>query len=157
VKFDPRWGGPGTVEFATLASWPARAEPGIKHYSGTAVYTKRFDLPPGAGAGRGSARWFLDLGSVRELAEVRLNGRSGGIVWAPPFCVEITGAVQPTGNLLEVEVVNFWPNRVIGDAALPAEQRLTKTNILELKANTALMESGLLGPVRLETLAGDVR
>ena len=157
VKFDPRWGGPGTVEFATLASWPARAEPGIKHYSGTAVYTKRFDLPPGAGTGRGSTRWFLDLGSVRELAEVRLNGRSCGIVWAPPFRVEITGAVQPTGNLLEVEVVNFWPNRVIGDAALPAEQRLTKTNILELKANTALMESGLLGPVRLETLAGDVR
>ncbi|MBM3854114.1 MAG: hypothetical protein FJ399_13325, partial [Verrucomicrobia bacterium] len=157
VRFDPRWGGPGAVEFANLASWPAHAEPGIKHYSGTAVYTKRFDLPPGAGTGNRAARWFLDLGSVRELAEVRLNGKSYGIVWAPPFRVEITGAVRPTGNLLEVEVVNFWPNRVIGDAALPAEQRLTKTNILELKANTALMASGLLGPVRLETLAGDSR
>jgi hypothetical protein len=146
VRFDPRWGGPGAVEFASLASWPTRSEPGIKHYSGTATYTKMFDAPPPAG------RVFLDLGKVRELAEVRVNGKSCGIVWAPPFRVEVTAALKPTGNVLEIEVVNFWPNRVIGDAALPVEKRLTKTNVRELKAETPLIESGLLGPVRLETL-----
>jgi hypothetical protein len=144
VRFDPKWGGPGEVEFAALTSWPTRSEPGIKFYSGTAVYTKTFDQPAGA------ARCFLDLGNVREVAEVRVNGKSCGIVWAPPFRVEITDAVKPTGNRLEIDVVNFWPNRVIGDAALPPERRLTKTNVLELKATTPLVESGLLGPVRLE-------
>jgi hypothetical protein len=147
VRFDPRWGGPGAVEFSTLTSWPTRSEPGIKFYSGTAVYTKTFDLPAASDKGRR----FLDLGNVRELAEIRVNGKSCGITWAPPFRVDITDAVKPTGNTLEVEVVNFWPNRVIGDAALPVAQRLTKTNVLELKADTPLIESGLLGPVRLET------
>lgn len=150
VRFDPRWGGPGPVEFAQLDNWTARSEPGIRHYSGTAVYSKRFDLPAAPGARAGAERWYLDLGHVRELAEVRVNGVSCGVTWAPPFRVDITAAVKPAGNELEIEVVNFWPNRVIGDAALPAEQRLTRTNVLELKADTPLIESGLLGPVRLE-------
>ena len=144
VRFDPRWGGPGAVEFSTLTNWATRTEPGIKFYSGTATYTTTFDRPSHAG------RCFLDLGQVRELAEVRVNGQSCGIVWAPPFRVDITAAVKPTGNTLEVDVVNFWPNRIIGDAALPVEKRLTKTNVRELKADTPLVESGLLGPVRLE-------
>lgn len=146
VRFDPRWGGPREVEFSTLVSWPTRTEPGIKFYSGTATYTKTFDAPAKTG------RVFLDLGKVRELAEVRVNGQTCGIVWSPPFRVEITAALRPTGNRLEVDVVNFWPNRVIGDAALPVAQQLTKTNVRELKADTPLIESGLLGPVRWETL-----
>ena len=152
MQFDPRWGGPGAVEFSSLVSWPTRTEPGIRHYSGTAVYTKRFDLPAAAKNTARATRYFVDLGNVRELAEVRVNGKSCGIVWAPPFRVDVTDAAQPTGNTLEVEVVNFWPNRIIGDAALPLEKRLTKTNVLELKASTPLVESGLLGPVRLGTL-----
>jgi hypothetical protein len=83
---------------------------------------------------------------------VRVNGKACGIVWSPPFRVEITSALKPTGNRLEIDVVNFWPNRVIGDAALPVAQQLTKTNVRELKADTPLIESGLLGPVRLEPL-----
>jgi hypothetical protein len=146
VKFDPRWGGPASAVFPELISWTERPEAGIKHYSGTAVYTKSFDLPKTDRA----ARLLLDLGRVRELAEVRLNGKSCGIVWAPPFRVDITDAVQPGANQLEVEVVNFWPNRIIGDAALPKEQRLTQTNIRKLTRDTKLMESGLFGPVRLQ-------
>ncbi len=152
VRFDPRWGGPESVEFSTLQSWPTRTEPGIKFYSGTAVYRRTFDLPASTRAADQTIRRFIDLGHVRELAEVRVNGKSCGIVWAPPFRVEVTEALKPTGNLLEVEVVNFWPNRIIGDATLPVEQRRTRTNILELKSDTPLVESGLLGPVRLETL-----
>jgi hypothetical protein len=126
-----------------LKSWTERAEPGIRHYSGTATYRMNFDCPKA-----GNPLW-LDLGNVREMARVRLNGTDLGVVWTPPFRVEVTGVVKPTGNQLEVEVVNFWPNRIIGDDALPKEQRLTQTNIRKLTKATALMPSGLLGPVQL--------
>ncbi len=86
---------------------------------------------------------------MRELAEIRLNGRALGIVWAPPFRVEISGVAKPTGNDIEIDVVNFWPNRIIGDASRPPERRLTRTNIRKLTADTALMPSGLLGPVTI--------
>ena len=148
AAFDPAWGGPAHVRFQRLVDWTERPEPGIRYYSGAATYSKRFDLPPAA---RAAPRLWLDLGDVRELAEVRLNGRRLGVVWRPPFRVEITGAVKPVGNLLEVEVVNFWPNRIIGDRRLPPEKRRTRTNIRKLTAKTPLMKSGLLGPVRLMT------
>jgi hypothetical protein len=80
---------------------------------------------------------------------VKLNGRSCGVVWCPPFRVEITGQLKTAGNRLEVAVVNFWPNRIIGDANLPVALRFTRTNIRALTASTPLTESGLLGPVRI--------
>jgi len=80
---------------------------------------------------------------------VKVNGKSCGITWTPPFRADITGAVKSGANRLEIEVVNFWPNRIIGDASLPPAQRLTRTNIRNLKANTPLMESGLFGPVHI--------
>jgi hypothetical protein len=148
VHFDPKWGGPESAMFDQLISWTTRPEPGIKYYSGTATYEKYFELPVPSATVPG-AKLLLDLGDVRELAEVKVNGQSCGIIWTPPFRADITGAVKPGENKLEIEVVNFWPNRIIGDASLPPDQRLTKTNIRNLKANTALMESGLLGPVRI--------
>ncbi len=135
------------IVFDPLASWTTRSEPGIKFYSGTATYVKSFDLP--ASVRHPASEIWLDLGSVRELAEVRVNGQSCGIVWAPPFRVDITEAVKPGANALEVDVVNFWPNRLIGDASLPPEKRLTRTNIRKLTRDTPLIESGLLGPVRI--------
>ena len=150
VAFDPKWGGPASAGFDQLVSWTDRSEPGIKFFSGTATYHKRFDLPSQPRPIEEGSRIFLDLGNLRELAEVRLNGRSLGIVWSPPFRVDITDAVKPAGNVLEVDVVNFWPNRIIGDDSLPPEQRLTKTNIRKLTKDTALMPSGLLGPVTLQ-------
>jgi hypothetical protein len=148
VRFDTNWAGPAEVQFDSLVSWPERPEPGIKFFSGTATYEQTFDLPQSAISNRPSAI-LLDLGNVRELAEVKLNGKSCGITWTPPFRVDITHALQPGSNRLEIEVVNFWPNRIIGDAALPKEQRLTRTNIRKLTKDTKLMESGLLGPVRV--------
>jgi hypothetical protein len=144
VQFDPHWGGPQSVAFDTLESWTRREESGVKYYSGTAVYRKKFTPPDAKGR-----KIFIDLGNVRELAEVKVNGQSCGIVWAPPFRTEITGALRSGENDLEVEVVNFWPNRIIGDLFLPQPERFTKTNIRQFKENTPLMESGLLGPVRL--------
>ncbi len=122
VAFDPKWGGPASADFPRLVNWTERPEPGIKYYSGTAVYSTRFDLPAKL-SGQKENLW-LDLGEVRELAEVRLNGRSLGIVWAPPFHVEISQNVKANDNILEVEVVNFWPNRIIGDQFLPGRETL---------------------------------
>jgi hypothetical protein len=148
VHFDPKWGGPATAQFDSLVSWPTRPEPGIKFYSGTATYEKTFDMPQSAIGNRQSAI-LLDLGDVRELAEVKVNGQSCGIVWCPPWRVDVTDAVRSGENQLQVEVVNFWPNRIIGDASLPPEQRLTRTNIRKLTAQTPLEPAGLFGPVQL--------
>src|SRR6185312_12653158 len=145
VAFDPEWGGPSSVQFDSLMSWPDRPEPGIKYYSGTAIYRKEFELPI---TSTNTAVW-LDLGNVRELTEVKVNGQSCGIVWAPPFRVNITRAIKPGADQLEVEVVNFWPNRIIGDQFLPESERLTRTNIRQLTRRSPLMPSGLMGPVRL--------
>ena len=147
VQFDPKWGGPESAVFERLVSWPQRPEEGIKHFSGTARYRKTFDLP--AACRRPGLPLVLDLGEVKELAEVRLNGKNLGILWARPFRVDVTDAIKPVNNELEIEVVNFWPNRIIGDESKPPEKRLTRTNIRKLTKETPLMPSGLLGPVRL--------
>jgi hypothetical protein len=149
VSFDPKWGGPSNVEFAKLVSWTTRPEDGIKYYSGAATYRKSFDLPP---AMQGShARLALNLGDVKFVAQVRLNGKDLGALWTKPFRVEITDAVKPSGNVLEIDVANLWPNRIIGDSVLPPERRFTHTNIVYTQ-DTPLWESGLLGPVKLEVI-----
>lgn len=151
--------------FEKLISWTERPEDGIKYYSGTAVYRKVFNLaklpiddcrmpneeksPDKSEIGNLKSKICIDLGSVRELAEVRLNGKPVGIVWAPPFRVDVTDAIKSGPNVLEVDVVNFWPNRIIGDASLPPEKRMTKTNVRKLTKDTPLMSSGLLGPVNI--------
>lgn len=152
VAFDPQWGGPAEAEFSTLQSWTEHPEEGIRHYSGTATYTKTFDMPEDAlGPDK---KWLLDLGTVREIASVRLNGKALGVLWTPPFQAEVTEVLKETDNLLEIAVVNNWPNRLIGDAGLPEAQRLTRTNVTKFKTDMPLTPSGLLGPVRLLTGKG---
>jgi len=148
VTFDPKWGGPEKVVFENLVDWTKRPEEGIRYYSGTATYHKTFDLP--GALGRGRKRIHLDLGRLKNVAAVRLNGKDLGVVWTAPWRVEITAAVKPTGNRLEIDVVNLWPNRLIGDAKLPAAKRLTKTNVTKFsRGKHKPLESGLLGPVTL--------
>jgi hypothetical protein len=148
VHFDPKWGGPESIVFERLDDWTKRPETGIKYYSGTATYKKTFDLPESSRSpGR---RLYLDLGKVKNVAEVRLNGKNLGVVWTAPWHVEITAVVKPTGNALEIDIVNLWPNRLIGDAALPPEKRLTVTNVKKFHKDFPLYESGLLGPVTLK-------
>jgi hypothetical protein len=164
VRFDPRWGGPGTVAFQELEDWITRAEEGVKYYSGTATYHKTFDAPD-------SFVTYLDLGTVKNLAHVRLNGEDLGIVWTAPWRVNVGKVLRAKGNQLEIEVVNLWPNRLIGDGGLPKKDRLTKTNVRTYErilpaafpcwwnldceerkktgAPATLLSSGLLGPVRL--------
>ncbi|MEY2427287.1 MAG: (4-O-methyl)-D-glucuronate---lignin esterase, partial [Verrucomicrobiota bacterium] len=146
VNFDPKWGGPKSVVFDSLTDWTNRPEAGIKYYSGTAVYHTQFDLKTLPAKGQ---RLLLDLGEVHEVASVRLNGRSLGVLWAKPARVDITDAAKAKDNDLEVTVVNLWPNRLIGDEALPKEWRFTETNIRKFGPASPLLPSGLIGPVGL--------
>ncbi len=170
VRFDPKWGGPAAVTFDELGDWSKHADPGIRHYSGTAVYQKTFNVTPAPAAGE---RFFLDLGRVSVMAEVRWNNRDLGILWKPPFRVEVTEALRPGENTLELRVVNLWVNRQIGDEQLPDDSernpdgtlkrwpawlaegkasptgRHTFTSWRLWKKDSALQESGLLGPVRV--------
>lgn len=143
VHFNPAWGGPAAIEFQRLEDWITRSEPGIRHYSGKATYTRRFDAPSGA-----AGRVWLDLGVVKNVAAVRLNGSDLGIVWTAPWRIELTAAMRPMGNQIEIDVINLWPNRLIGDAARPPAERLTRTN-RSFGVKDPLSSSGLLGPVRL--------
>jgi len=147
VSFDPKWGGPEHAVFNALVDWTKRPEDGIKFYSGTAVYRTKFTLAARPVAGQ---RLLLDLGEVHEEAVVKLNGTDRGVVWTRPARVDITSAARVGQNDLEITVVNLWPNRLIGDAALPAEKRFTETNIRKFTKATPLLPSGLLGPVTLQ-------
>jgi (4-O-methyl)-D-glucuronate---lignin esterase len=147
VSFDPDMKAPAEVSFATLEDWTKRPESGIKHYSGIATYRKEFDLPASIPVG---SSIMLDLGTVHNLARIRLNGHELGVVWCAPWHIDITDAVQSKQNRLEIEVANLWPNRLIGDQALPKEQRVSRTNFNPYKPDSPLLPSGLLGPVTLK-------
>ena len=151
VRFAPGWGAPAAVLFKSLASWTQHADAGVKYFSGTAVYEKEIEVA--AELLRPHQALELDLGDVRELAEVILNGRNLGIVWKPPRRVDMTGAVHPGKNRLEIRVTNLWPNRIIGDQFVPEPQRLTRTNIRKFTKESPLLPSGLLGPVVLRSVA----
>ncbi len=147
VSFDPKLGGPGEVAFDALEDWSQRPEQGIKYYSGIATYRRRFDLPEQSSVG--NRRILLDLGVVHNVARVRLNDRDLGVVWCAPWQIDVTDAVQKLGNHLEIDVANLWPNRLIGDQALPENERISWTTFQPYKADSPLLPSGLLGPVTL--------
>jgi hypothetical protein len=147
LAFPPKLGAPAAATFEPLISWSDSTNDGIKYFSGTATYEKSFSLREEfLQTGR---RVFLDLGSVKNLAEVSLNGKPLGILWKEPFRVEITGAARPGNNRLTVKVTNLWPNRLIGDEKLPESQRITWASVSLYKADSPLLPSGLLGPVKV--------
>ena len=135
------------MTFDKLEDWSQRPEPAVKYFSGTAVYRKVFELSDPSTIHNPQSTIYLDLGTVKETARVKLNGKDLGVVWCAPWRVEITGAVKPGENALEIEVVNLWPNRLVGDGKLPVEQRRTRTNV---GASSAPLTSGLLGPVTIQ-------
>jgi len=151
IRFPADLGAPASLRLPVLAAWTSQADDGVKYFSGTATYTRHVTAPrdwfrPGAGL-------LLDLGRVGDLAEVSLNGRALGVLWHAPYEVEVTGALQPGDNLLEIKVTNQWTNRLIGDRALPAEKRVLGDAAAGPGGGRGpapvLPESGLLGPVRL--------
>lgn len=131
-----------------LESWSNSPIPAIRYFSGTATYSRSLEIP---------AAWLeknrklqLDLGDVRELAEVWLNGKLVATSWHPPFRVDISKHLRPGTNRLEVKVVNLWVNRLIGDAQ-PGAVPVTFTQAPTYTPDAPLRPSGLLGPVTLWT------
>ncbi|MBW1900736.1 MAG: hypothetical protein JRJ20_03785 [Deltaproteobacteria bacterium] len=152
VEFDPKWGAPAEFKLSKLISWTNHDNEGVNYYSGAAFYTKTLNVPADwLATGR---RVHLDLGDVRELAEVFVNGKSAGVLWKPPFRADITSFVKPGANALKIEVMNMWINRLVGDQSLPAEKKFTRTNMsfdgYWYRPETwRVQPAGLLGPVRL--------
>lgn len=174
VDFQPDRGAPPSITLPELESLSRRSEPGVKYFSGTATYHHALDVPAGMLAqGR---RVVLDLGRVEVLARVKINDRDLGLLWKAPYRVDVTDAVHAGANKLEVSVTNLWANRLIGDQHLPAENtyhegesrgidrlpawyakgqpkppggRTTFVTWKFYNADEPLLDSGLLGPVRL--------
>lgn len=146
VAFEQGKGGPeGTVQFASLADWSKNSDAKIKYFSGTATYTNSFKLSK-----LPKNRVYIDLGKVMVLAKVKVNGKEAGGVWTAPYRLDITSLVKKGKNDIEVQVVNCWHNRIIGDQNLPESERLTKQCVSYLKKDSELQPSGLLGPVEID-------
>lgn len=144
VTFDPAFRGPEKpVVFPELLDWSRHSDPRIRDYSGKAVYKIQFDADPAKG------RTWLHLGEVRSLATVKVNGVPLGTVWTAPWELDISAAVRKGTNEAEIEVVNTWVNRLIGDSRLPKEDRRTWSNVNPYKPESSYEPSGLLGPVRV--------
>ncbi|MGN6818015.1 MAG: glycosyl hydrolase, partial [Sphingomonas sp.] len=179
VSFPPDLGAPAGITLDRLTSLHRHADFGVRHFSGTATWRTRFAVP--ASALGGDRRLYLDLGRVEVIARVIVNGKPVGALWKPPFRLDVTDAVRAGENLLEVQVTNLWPNRLIGDEHFPTEndysvnafgwdggiaalpdwyregrpqpkgQRVAFATWKHYSADSPLLESGLLGPVMLRS------
>jgi hypothetical protein len=170
LSFPPNWGAPAEVSLDHLISWTDHTNNGVKYFSGTATYETKIEIPE-KDFGPGREIW-LDLGAVKNFAEVSLNGQEFGVRWKPPFRVNVTVAAKPGMNRLVVKVTNLWPNRLIGDEQMAPDcewngdrlkefpewlldgqpsptGRFTFTTWRHWKKDDAPLESGLLGPVTL--------
>jgi hypothetical protein len=171
LTFPPNHGAPGRVTLDHLMSWSDHPDSGVKYFSGTATYNKTFQLPPNFSAN--DHKLFLDLGHVAVMAQVKLNNTDLGVLWKPPFRLDVTGALKTGANALELKVVNLWVNRMIGDEQLPEDSdrkpdgtlnswprwlldyrpspsgRITFTSWRLWKKDSSLRQSGLIGPVRI--------
>ncbi|MEZ4992162.1 MAG: glycosyl hydrolase [Saprospiraceae bacterium] len=147
VNFPARWGAPETVTFPKLKSWTTSPEPGISYFSGTASYHNQLKINEGQLA-KGHQLW-LDLGEVKDLATVYVNGKQAGLFWKQPYSVNITDLVQAGNNQLRIDVTNQWTNRLAGDQDLPEDQRVLDSFITRFGKAWETETSGLLGPVRL--------
>jgi hypothetical protein len=189
LRFPPNQGAPEEMTLKKLMSWTRHADRGVKYFSGTATYVKEIQIP--AKLISPDKVVILDLGQVKNVASVRLNGKDLGVLWKPPFRVEVTGALRPGNNVLEIKVTNPWENRLIGDEQEPEDCQWGKVETCDydkkpvragrklsqvpqwlldgtprpskgrhafttydfFTRDSPLLESGLLGPVKLETMA----
>jgi len=150
VSFQSGRGAPDSVTLDKLDSWSDNSDAGVKYFSGTGTYTKSFDVPA-ASLTKGAQVW-IDLGDVKNLADVSINGKSLGIVWHAPYRVNVTSAVKSGSNELVVKVTNAWVNRLIGDEQ-PGATKITFADVKPYKATSPLLPSGLLGPVTIYSIA----
>jgi len=175
LTFTKGGGAPDQITFDKLISWSRHSDIGIKHYSGSAMYKKTFNYQPVNSSSGLKPVVYLDLGKVAVMAEVVLNGKNLGLLWNPPFKVDVTGCIKEGENQLEIRVVNLMVNRMIGDEELPDDSdrnedgtlkswpqwlldgkpsptgRFTFTSWRLWPKDSPLQTSGLLGPVTVQT------
>jgi hypothetical protein len=147
LSFEPNLGAPAKITVEKLTSWSDSSDDGVKYFAGKGTYTKTVEAP---------ADWFvkgahvwLDLGEVKNLAEVTVNHAPLGIVWKTPYRVDITRALKPGKNAIEITVTDAWTNRIIGDRQPNVTKTYTFTSPKYYQADSKLVESGLLGPVKI--------
>jgi hypothetical protein len=131
LSFPEGWGAPPQVTLERLISWSDHPDKGVKYFSGTATYGYRAELPASLLAP--NLRLYLDLGDVKNLAEVFVNGKNLGVLWKPPFRVDATGALKPGANELEIRVTNLWVNRLIGDEQEPPDMEWNRPHIFNYR------------------------
>jgi hypothetical protein len=147
VSFPPDLGAPPSATFEKLTDWKDNSDEGIRYFSGTATYAKSIEIA--APWLEGGAHIWIDLGGVKNLAQVSINGKNLGILWKQPYRVDITSALKAGTNSLEIKVTNGWANRIIGDRQPNATKAYTFTTPKFYNAKASLWPSGLLGPVQL--------
>jgi hypothetical protein len=147
LRFPAGLGAPAEIQLNKLISWTDHPDDGVRHFSGTAEYTTLIDVPHELL--RDDYRWDLDLGDVKEIAEVAINGRTYRTLWKPPFRTEVTSLLRPGTNRLTIRVTNLWANRMAGDSQLPNDQRVSWSTWNPYTSDFQLLPSGLLGPVTL--------
>jgi hypothetical protein len=174
ITFPPNLGAPSSAFFPNLVSWTASQEPGIRYFSGSALYTKQIVLDHAFLAADRAIR--LCLGKVKNFATVSVNGHRVAGLWKPPFTLDVKPYLHVGMNRLDVKVTNLWPNRIIGDEQLPPDVEWTpdghlakwpdwlvngrprpKTGRITFETwhfydkSSPLLESGLIGPVTLQS------
>jgi len=139
-------------------SWTTNADEGVKYFSGTATYSMKLRAP---------RSWFqsksklqLDLGTVRDIAEVSVNGKALGILWKAPYRVDVTDALKSGDNVIEIKVTNEWTNRLIGDRTPSTNHKILDPDSTTPGGfggfgaqNQKPVDSGLLGPVSIVSVA----
>ena len=151
VTFQPGRGAPASITLDNLISWTDSADAGVKYFSGAGTYVKT--IQASKDWFKSGAKVWIDLGDVKNLAEVTVNGKSLGLVWHAPYRVEATQALKPGANEVAIKVINAWVNRLIGDQQSDAATKYTFADVRPYKASSPLLPSGLLGPVRVLSLA----
>ncbi len=153
LSFQSDRGAPAKVALEKLASWSETPDEGVKYFSGTVTYTKTIQA---------RSDWFkhgsrrsIDLGDVKNLAEVSVNGKSLGIVWKAPYRVDVANVLKPGANVVVLKIINPWVNRIIGDRQPNVAKTYTFTSPKFYKADSKLVSSGLLGPIQvLQSICG---
>ena len=146
VQFQPDLGAPPSISMDALASWTDNPEAGVKYYSGTGTYMKT--VTASAGWFKPGTQQWIDLGDVKNLAQVMVNGKDVGTTWHAPYRLDVTGALRSGENDVTIRVTNAWVNRLIGDQQ-PGATKFTSADVKPYNAKSRLLASGLLGPVRV--------
>ena len=157
LSFMPGRDVPDQIQLDEIGLWTEHSDPAIVHYSGTASYHTQFTLPENWERDA-SIRQTLDLGKVAPMARVHLNGEALGLLWKPPFSVDITDVLKSGVNRLELEVTNLWSNRMIAERDFPDgfpgrenQKEFTAQSSIPTRRfeQRTLQESGIAGPVQI--------